>query len=79
MKTLCVGPSFRGPAARERDGLPAKVVEKAAGFRYVYLYVEHRGRVYLMLLFAKNEQVELTSEQRRHLHELTIRIKKGKG
>lgn len=65
------GGARKGRIGRSQGG-------KSGGLRYVYVYVEHRGRVYLMLLFAKNEQTDLTSEQRRRLRELTTKIKRSR-
>lgn len=36
---------------------------KNGSYRYLYLYLEHRGRIYLLFLFAKNEQSNLSAEQ----------------
>ena len=36
---------------------------KSGSFRYIYLYLEHRGRIFLLLFFSKNEQSNLSPEQ----------------
>jgi hypothetical protein len=36
---------------------------KSGSFRYIYLYLEHRGRIFLLLLFSKNEHGNLSPEQ----------------
>ena len=64
-----------GGARKGRVARPGK--GKRGGFRYIYLYVAHRGQIYLMFLFAKNQQVNLSPEQKRQLKGITARIKKG--
>ena len=36
---------------------------KSGGFRYIYLYFQHAGRIYLLFLFGKNEQANLSPTQ----------------
>src|SRR5262249_459225 len=36
---------------------------KRGGFRYLYLYLKHRERIDLLLLFGKTEQANLSPEQ----------------
>lgn len=48
---------------------------KRGSFRYVYLYLEHRGRIYLLLMFGKSEQATLYPEQIRQVAALVESIK----
>jgi len=50
---------------------------KRGSFRYLYLYLEHRGRIYLLYLYGKNEQDDLTAEQKKELKEIADLIKGG--
>lgn len=49
---------------------------KSGSFRYLYLYLEHRGRVYLLFLFAKSEQENLSPGQTKIVAELVNAIKR---
>ena len=40
---------------------------KRGGARVLYLYVEFRGRIYFLLAYAKNEQVDLSPGQKKAL------------
>jgi hypothetical protein len=48
---------------------------KSGSTRVVYLYVEVRSRVYLLLAFAKNEQANLTPEQEKRVSQLVQQLK----
>jgi hypothetical protein len=48
---------------------------KRGSFRYVYLYLKHRERIYLLLMFGKSEQATLSTEQTRQVAELIEAIK----
>lgn len=64
-------------ARKGRVGDPAKGRGKRGSFRYLYFYVEHRGHIYLIYLFAKNEQDNLTAEQKRVISRLVDIIKEA--
>ncbi len=51
-----------GGARKGRIADPASDKGKRGSYRYLYLYLEQRGRVYLLFLFAKNEQSNLSAE-----------------
>lgn len=48
---------------------------KSGSFRYLYLYLEHRGSIYLLFLFGKSEQSDLSPEQKKRVAELVDAIK----
>src|SRR6266849_10513565 len=37
---------------------------KSGGYRYLYLYLEHAGRIHLLYLFSKGEQADLSPRQK---------------
>ena len=43
--------------------------ERAAGFRYMYYYIERDGQIFLLMVFNKNEQDNhnLTQKQKKTL------------
>jgi hypothetical protein len=51
--------------ARATD--PARGKGKRGGFRYLYFYIERDGQIYLLMVFSKDEQDDLTKEQKKTL------------
>jgi hypothetical protein len=51
---------------------------KSGSYRYLYLYLEHVGRIYLLYLFSKGDQADLSSDQRRIIGALTQQIRRGR-
>lgn len=49
---------------------------KSGSYRYLYLYLEHAGRIHLLYLFSKSEQADLSPDQRRIIGALSQQIKK---
>ena len=48
---------------------------KSGGYRYLYLYLEHAGRIHLLYLFSKGDQSDLSSDQTRIIGELSQQIR----
>jgi len=68
-------PGAKG-ARKGRVADPRSSRGKRGSFRYVYLYLKHRGRIYLLLMFGKSDQANLTAEQTRQVAELVEAIKR---
>ena len=49
---------------------------KSGSYRYLYLYLEHAGRVHLLYLFSKGEQADLSPAQKRIIAALSQKIRK---
>jgi hypothetical protein len=49
---------------------------RRGGARVVYLYVERRARVYLLLAFPKSQQAAMSPEERRTVRALAERIRR---
>jgi len=47
---------------------------KSGGARVIYLYVEAREKIYLLLCYPKNEQDNLTPEQSRRIRALVAQL-----
>lgn len=47
---------------------------KRGGVRVIYYSLAQQGRIYLALIYPKNEQDELTEEQRKALKQLSDRL-----
>ena len=67
-----------GGARKGRIADPASAQGKRGSYRYLYLYLEQRGRIYLLFLFAKNEQSNLNAEQTKLIARWVAEIKKEK-
>lgn len=67
-------PGTKG-ARKGRVADPRSSRGKRGSFRYVYLYLKHRERIYLLLIFGKSEQATLSTEQIRQVAELIEAIK----
>ena len=51
---------------------------KSGSYRYLYLYLEHAGRIHLLYIFSKDEQADLSPDQTRVIGELSQQIRKGR-
>ena len=66
-----------GGARKGRVADPSSSRGKSGSFRYLYLYIEHRGRIFLLLLFSKNEQANLSPEQIKQVAAMVEKIKEA--
>ena len=64
-----------GGIRKLRAALPGR--GKRGGARLVYLYVEVRGTVYMLLAYAKSEQVDLSPAEKRTLRVLAKQLEEG--
>jgi len=48
---------------------------KRGGFRYLFLYLENRNHIHLLYSLDKDEQADLSSEERKALRALVGQIK----
>ena len=67
-----------GGARKGRVAIPDSGHGKSGGFRYLYLFLEHRGQIFLLYLFAKSEQANLTDEQKKRIAKWVEAIKAEK-
>jgi hypothetical protein len=61
---------------KARVAEPASSRGKSGSYRYLYLYLEHAGRIHLLYLFSKGEQADLSPEQKRIIGALSQEIRK---
>jgi hypothetical protein len=54
---------------------PARGKGKRGGYRYLHLYLEHRGHMHLLFLLDKGEQEDLSTEQRKALRHMAVELK----
>jgi hypothetical protein len=66
-----------GGVRKARIADPQSGRGKRGSFRYLYLYLEHRGRIYLLYFYGKDEQSDLSPEQRKVVARLARMIKES--
>ncbi len=49
---------------------------KSGSYRYLYLYLEHAGRIHLLYLFSKGDQADLSPQQKQLIATLSQEIRK---
>ena len=64
-----------GGIQKARFGNPSRGKGKRGGYRYFYLYLGHRQHIHLLLLLDKDEQEDLTSEERASVRAMVTAIK----
>ncbi len=63
-------------ARKGRIGNPKAKSGKSGGFRFIYIYLPKNDRFYLLAIYSKKEQSDLTPEQAKMLGEVVKSIKK---
>jgi hypothetical protein len=58
-----------GGLRKARAADPSRNKGKRGGFRYMYFYVGQDGQIFLLLIYNKDEQDDLTNEQKKWLRE----------
>jgi hypothetical protein len=56
-----------GGVRKARAADPARGKGKRGGFRYLYYFIERDGQIFLLMVFSKDEQDDLTKEQKNTL------------
>ena len=64
-----------GGARKARIADPNDNRGKSGSYRYLYLYLEAHGRVHLLFFFGKNEQDNLSPEQKKLVARIVGQIK----
>jgi hypothetical protein len=65
-----------GGIRKARMSNPARGKGKSGGYRYLHLYLEHRAYIHLLFLLDKNEQEDLSTEQRKTLRRMVAELKR---
>ena len=58
-----------GGLRKARAADPTRNKGKRGGFRYMYFFVEQDGQIFLLLIYNKDEQDDLTTEQKKWLRD----------
>jgi hypothetical protein len=65
-----------GGARKARIADPRSAEGKRGGFRYIYYYFEHRGRIYLLHIYGKREQATLTADDKKKIKAVIDSLKR---
>jgi hypothetical protein len=65
-----------GGVRKARIANPGRGKGKRGGYRYLYLFLESREHIHLLILLDKNEQEDITAEQRKQISAWTAQIKR---
>ena len=65
-----------GGIRKARAANPTRGKGKRGGYRYMYLYLEHRDHIHLLFLLDKDEQEDLSGEQRRAIRQSVAELKR---
>jgi hypothetical protein len=68
-----------GGVRKARVANPGRGKGKRGGFRYLYLFLDRKQRIHLLILLDKNEQEDVSAEQRRQIREWVAQVKKESG
>lgn len=74
------GPVIEGTSGvrKARVGNPARGKGKSGGFRYMYYYIAKEGQIYLLMVFGKDEQDNLTKQQKKDLSKAIKGLREAK-
>lgn len=68
-----------GGIRKARCSNPARGKGKRGGFRFLFLHLENRDHIHLLYLLDKDEQEDLSGDERKVLRGLVTQIKRAKG
>lgn len=66
-----------GGARKGRVADPQDARGKSGSFRYIYLYLEQRERIFLLLFFSKHAQANLSAAQLKQVAAAVAKIKEA--
>ena len=66
-----------GGIRKARCSNPARGKGKRGGYRYLFLFLQNQDRIHLLYLLDKDEQEDLSNDERRVLRTLVTRIKES--
>ncbi|HET7106407.1 MAG TPA: type II toxin-antitoxin system RelE/ParE family toxin [Candidatus Acidoferrum sp.] len=68
-----------GGVRKARVANPERGKGKRGGYRYLYLFLEKRQHIHLLILLDKNEQEDLSEEQRKQVRQWAAEVRKEAG
>jgi hypothetical protein len=67
-----------GGARKARHSDPIRQKGKRGGYRYLYYYIERDGQIFFLMIFGKNEQDDLSKEQKKALKTMILSLEEAK-
>lgn len=64
-----------GGIRKARFSNPMRRKGKRGGYRYLFLYLQHRNHIHLLYFLDKDEQEDLSNEERKMLRDVVNAIK----
>ncbi len=71
-----IGDVIQGTGGIRKIRLKSSGKGKSGGFRVCYIDIPEKEKLFLILLYGKNEQEDLSSDEKKILKNLTDRLKK---
>jgi hypothetical protein len=68
-----------GGIRKARFGNPGRRKGKRGGYRYFYLYLEHRQHIHFLLILDKDEQEDLSTDERTIIRGMVAQLKSAGG
>lgn len=68
-----------GGVRKARVANPSRHKGKRGGYRYLYLYLQQRQHIHLLILLDKNEQEDVSEEQRGQIRNWVALVKRDSG
>jgi len=65
-----------GGIRKARAANPARSKGKRGGYRYLFLYLDHKQHIHLLYLLDKDEQEDLDDNERKALRKMVIDLRK---
>lgn len=65
-----------GGVRKARSANPLRGKGKRGGYRYLYLYLDKKQHIHLLVLLDKNEQEDVSAVQRKQLREWATQVKR---
>ena len=65
-----------GGIRKARAANPARGKGKRGGYRYLFLYLDHKQHIHLLYLLDKDEQEDLDDNERKALRKMVIDLRK---
>lgn len=76
LRTPEAGDLIQGTGGLRKLRFAASGRGKRGGARVIYYWQDNRGFCWLLIAYAKNQQIDLTPEQRKHLAALLDQLKR---
>jgi hypothetical protein len=66
-----------GGVRKARAADPGRGKGKRGGFRYLYYFIERAGQIFLLMIFSKGDQDDLSKDQKRVLQKAVLELREA--